>query len=413
MKRDIQPKIALAAIVLMQVCLLLTSAPLVVYAAEWYMEPALSLSGIYDDNRFLDPDDEEAVLSGTVSPLVTFGRRTPTLDLRGAGRLDAIFSDSDRDPDRIEGFARVLTDYQTQKSNWLTDATYRRDTTLRRDIRDPAFAAVAPPDTQDLQDPDLGLIPNVEIPRNRVGIGTSVDWAMSERTALELAYRFIYIFYEDEEEKELAGLADNRTHIVTPSIAYRVSQVDTLRFLVRYQRFDDEEDASFDNITGGIEIDHLFSPTLQGSLFAGATYTKGDDDQDDTSFAANAEVEKSFEKSVLRGFFRYDIQPTSRGDALQRAQLDIQWTGDISPRWAYNIATRAFRNENLDDAETSNDRYYVQFDPSLTWQFSRAAFIEIGYRLRWEKRDDLDDAALSNAGLISFIYEWDRLSVSR
>jgi hypothetical protein len=411
MKWDIQPRIALVGI-------LFTSAFLVpygatdVHAAEWYLEPELSLSGIYDDNRFLDPTDEEAVLSGTVSPAAIFGRRTPTLDLRGGGRLDAIFTDSERDPDRLEGLARLRSDYRTETTGWLLDATYRRDTTIRTDIRDPTFDAVAPPDTGDLQDPDLGLT-DVELPRNQLGIGLSADWEVSKRTALELAYRFTYIFYEDEEQKELAGLENNRTHVVTPSFAYRLSQVDTLRLLGSYQRFDDEGDTGFDNVTGGVEIAHIFSQTLQGRLFAGATYTKSDDDQDDTSFAANAQIEKQFRKSVLRGFFRYGVQPSSRGNALQRAQLDVRWLGDITPRWAYIIAARAFRNENLGDAGTANKRYYVQFDPSLSWQFSRAASFRIGYRLRWEDQENADDTSLSNAGLISFIYEWDRLSVSR
>lgn len=102
------------------------------------------------------------------------------------------------------------------------------------------------------------------------------------------------------------------------------------------------------------------------------------------------------------------------GNALERNQLDIRWLGKITPRWSYSLATRAFRNEQLGDSRLGrDDRYYARTEPSIRWEFIRGAFLNLGYRFRWQDRDDEGGSAQSNTVFVAIDYRWDRLSLSR
>lgn len=398
--------------------LLLLSSPMTLKAAEWYLDPSITFIGRYDDNRFLrteeDPIGKASVLGGQASPSLVFGRRTETTDVRGAGRVDGIITDDEQDPDRIEAFARLFTDYQTQRSRWQLDAYWRRDTTLRTDIDDPTFDAVEPPDSGDVQSPDLGLVTTESLFFNRITAVPYAEWVIGPRTTLELEYRFDYVAYEDEEEASSApfNLFNSTRHAVLPSLAYRLSPKTTLRFIGRYQRFDNDNDDFFNNYSLGFGVDYAFSERVKGSLIAGPTYTDNDEG-DDIGAVVDATLEQQFKKSRLNTFFRYDIQPSTRGIPLQRAQLDVRWFRDLTPRWAFELFGRAFRNDRLDDLTTSDDRYYAQVEPVIVWRATRLLFLEARYRFRWERRDDTDEDAFSNGVELALTYQWDRISVSR
>ncbi|MGC1951744.1 MAG: hypothetical protein WA970_04055 [Gammaproteobacteria bacterium] len=382
------------------------------HAAEWYLDPSISLIGRYDDNRFLRTTNEASVLGGQVSPTLAFGRRTETTDIRGVGQVDGIITNDERDPDRIEALARFFTDYQTQLSRWQFDAYWRRETTLRTDIRDPSFDAVEAPSSADLQSPDLGLITNASLFFNRFTVEPSAQWVVGPRTTLELEYRFDYLAYEDEQEAELFGVFNSMRNAIVPSLAYRLSPTTSLRFIGRYQRYDNDNDDYFNNYSIGLGIDHAFSESAKVSLTAGPTYTESEQG-DDLGAVVDASLEQQFEKSRLATFLRYDIEPTTRGIPLQRTQFDVRWFRDLTPRWAFEFLGRAFRNDRLDDVTSGDDRYYAQVEPVIVWRATRLLFLEARYRFRWERRDDTDDDAFSNGVELALTYRWDRISASR
>lgn len=395
---------------------LLLYLPATLPAAEWYLDPSLSLIGRYDDNRFLrtaeDPRGEASVLGGQISPTLIFGRRTETTDVRGVARVDGIVTDDQSDPDRVEGLARFFTDYQTQRSRWQVDAAWRRETTLRTDIVDPGADAVEPPTSADVQSPDLGLVTNVSLFFNRFTVAPDAQWVIGPRTTVDFGYRFEYIGYEDEPRAELFNLFNSMRHLVIPSLSYRLSPRTDLSLVARYQRFDNDRDDFFNNYSAGLGVSHAFSEKLRGTLTAGPTYTENDQG-DDLSAAVDASLEQQFEKSQLRTFFRYDVQPSTRGIPLQRAQFDVRWLRDLTSRWAFELAGRVFRNERLDNVTDSNDRYYAQVEPALVWRVTRLLFLEARYRFRWQRREDTNDDAFSNAVELAITYRWDRISASR
>lgn len=393
---------------------ILMGAPAVVHAAEWYLEPLLTVTGNYDDNRFLKTTNEVSVLSGRISPTLFFGRRTETLDMRGTGRVDGIITDDQTDPDRVEALARLFTNYQTQRGRWQLDASWRRETTLRTDIRDPAFDAVQAPGASDLQSPDLGLVTTTSFFFNRITVAPFAQWIIGPRTTVEFEYRFDFVGYEDKQEAaaDPINLFNSMRHAVTPSLTYRLSPKTELSLIARYQRFDNDVDDFFNNYSAGLGIKHKFSENLMGTLTAGPTYTENDQG-DDLGAVVDLGLEKQFEKSKLGGFFHYDIEPSTRGIPLQRAQFDVRWLGNITPRWSFAIAARAFRNDRLDDVTSSDNRYYAQLEPMITWQATRMLFLQAGYRLRWQRREDTKEDAFSNAVTVGVTYQWDRLSASR
>ncbi len=391
---------------------LLLSLPTALQAAQWYLQPSISVTGTYDDNRFLRTTDESSVLSTWISPTVLFGRSTETTDIRGVGQIDGIITDNQADPDRIEALARFFTDYQTQRSRWQFDAYWRRDTTLRTNISDTTFGEVQAPDSADLQSPDLGLVTNVSLFFNRFTAVPYAQWVIGPRTTVEIEYRFDYVGYVNQQKAEELGLFNSMRNAVIPSLTYRLTPKTDLSLIARYQRFDNDVDDFFNNYSVGLGVAHRFSENLTGNLIAGPTYTENDQG-DDLGVTVDANLQQEFEKGRLGTFFRYDIQPSTRGIPLQRAQLDVRWLRDITPRWAFTLDGRAFRNERLDNETTGDDRYYAQVEPTIVWQVTRLLFLEAGYRFRWERRDDTKENAFSNAVELAVTYQWDPISASR
>lgn len=397
---------------------LLVSNAMVAHAAEWYVEPSLTTSTVYDDNRRLSTDGSED--SGTelrVRPAIVFGRATPSLDVRGSAELDVTRSSdgdvNDENLDDTDQFFRLLSNYRTPRHNWRLDASLRRDTTLRDSIASAASDAVAPPDAPDVSDPDIGQ-DDVRVRRNLIRVDPSWDWRVTERTDLSLEYNLLRVNYGNTKS---TTLNDSTSHRGTVTLSRRLSEVDTMRGIVTVRTFEnDNSEEEFDTYTLGLGYRRDFSETFFADVNGGVTHlnVREGDSNDGNGFAAIATVQKEFETSTLRTIFQRVLQPSGSGTPLVRNQIDVRWNGTFRPRWSYSLAARAFRQNRSggSGSSTDDDRWYAQLDPQVQWAFTRNLSFGLGYRFRWQDRDDRGSGT-SNAVTATVRYAWERTSVSR
>jgi hypothetical protein len=388
----------------------LLATPIILQAAEWYIEPSLGGSVEYDDNGQLDPDPKSA-LSYIISPEFLFGVRTPSLHVRGAAHVDVIRS-TDSELDQTNVFSRLLSTYMTARNRWNINASLRRDTTRTTAIVPLADIGEAPDPTvqdPDLTDPIIGF--RAKVDRTYIGFQPTFSRVITRRANLNLGYRFDATFYDNIRG---TNLEDSQGHEARGELAYQYTPIDTITGRVAYSRFD-AESSQFDQVRllGGIR--HSFSETLTGDVHAGATYTKFEEPLDDDiiSFSFYATLEKRLSTGRIFTILQRDVRGGGFGSARQFEQIDVRWDTEIVPhRWFFFLAGRAFRTEPKGGGDLLDDRTYFQIEPRLAWQLTRQLFLDISYRYRRDDRE-VSGTADSNAIILGLVYNFEKWSISR
>jgi hypothetical protein len=389
----------------------LLATPIILQAAEWYIEPSLGGSVEYDDNGRLSRDPKSA-LSYSISPEFLFGVQTPSLHVRGAALVDVIRS-TDSELDQTNVFSRLLSTYVTARNTWNINASLRRDTTRTNAIVPPADIGEAPDPTAgqdlDLNDPTIGLRATVD--RTYIGFQPTFSRVITQRANLNLGYRFDATFYDNIRG---TNFEDSQSHEARGELAYRYTPIDTITGRVTYSRFD-AENSQFDQVRllGGIR--HSFSETLTGDVRAGATYTTFEEPRDDdiTSFSFYATLEKRLSTGRIFTILQRDVRGGGFGSARQFEQIDVRWDTEIVPhRWFFFLAGRAFRTEPKGGGNVRDERTYFQIEPRLAWQLTRQLFLDISYRYRINDREVFGTAD-SNAITLGLVYNFEKRSISR
>ncbi|MBA2594336.1 MAG: hypothetical protein H0U97_19660 [Gammaproteobacteria bacterium] len=397
-------------------------------AAEYFVRPIISAGLDYDDNRRLDPVNPKTVTSQRYFPTLLFGVRTPAVNTSGIARAEIIEADDD-ELDRTNGFMRLKTTYTTPRDLWDVAVEWRQDSTLGTSILDPEEAVGQPladeslaPDVDERPDADVRDLVRQEVQRTKVKFRPTLTHVLTPRLNLELGYRFSSTTFEDVPG---TTLEDSTVHTMLGELAYQLTPIDTLIGRGKYAHFD--SDASvFDQGSALGGLGHSFSETFDVELLLGATYTTFKEEAsagnpansgDDTTFAVYLTVEKELRTGSVAAFFQRDVGGGGFGVARRGTQLDVLWDTIIVPdRWFFSLAGEAFKTDSIEEANSSDDRTYVQIVPRLRWQFSRQLALDISYRYRLNNQDrgpGTPDNAESNAGIIGLVFSFDRHAISR
>ena len=392
-------------------CFLLAD-PTFLQAAEWYIEPSLGGSVEYDDNALLDTPPRSA-LTYSISPEFLFGVQTPSLHVRGAAHVDVIRS-TESELDQTNVFSRLLSTYVTARNIWNINASLRRDTTQTTDIVAPD---AIPGETLPPSNPDIGLVRRrgIRIGRTLIGFEPTFSRVMTQRTNLDLGYRFGATFFDNTRG---APLVDNQSHEIRGGVAYKYTPIDTITGRVAYTHFD-SDNFQFDQVRLLSGIRHSFSETLTGDLLAGAIYTSSTssnvsgESMDDIDFTFFATLEKQLRTGKIITILQRDVSGGGFGFARKIEEIDIQWNTEIVPnRWFFFLAGRALRTETSGIGNLLDNRTYYQIEPRLAWQLTRQLFLDISYRYSRNEQETFGTAD-SNAIILGLVYDFERWSVSR
>lgn len=395
------------------------------HGAEWYAQPIMRGSVEYDDNRRLNPNEAEAELTERFSPQLLIGMRTPPLAIAGAMRAD-VGRSSDNELDRTDLFSNLTAAYEDELNSWFLGFDWRRETLLRTLIVDPVeidepvvdLEEAPPPDPDDFSgdgDELPGTQVRTDVQRDRFRISPVYSRSLSERTALDLGYRFSATVFED-----IAGsnLEDSTSHTIFGSLDFDLTPIDTLIGRVEYDRFD-ADTSSFDQVgvLGG--VNHAFSETFEGVVLGGFKYTSFSSDDNasgqDTNFVYSAVFAKKLRTGRAFAVFQRDTQGGGSGNLRTVHQLDLQWNTELVPKQGFfSFAGRVFSIENIETGVEAREpeRVYFQLQPRFSWRFHPQLFVDISYRFRFNDPEE-QDAAHSNAAIVGINYSFQRQSISR
>jgi hypothetical protein len=395
-------------------CLVLIAVSGIAHADEWSATPSLQVRGQYDDNINLSVASPISVWGASVSPLLDLRKRTATSDYGLGGRLifNRYSDDSVRDTN-----IQMLTftgRSSTRLSRFGLAGSYRRDTiitTVTDEQDDDVDDADGIPDAGDV---DVDLV-RTQVRRNRLALRPSWTRVLNRTMSLRLGYSLNDTSYSDDAG---TSLVDFRRHGLNAALLHDITQRDRLNVGVAVSTYEaPDRGTETDDYTVTAGMTHEFSSLLSGELSVGigsATTTLNDQEVESNDTSINASlVKKQTEQTTYRVFLGRDLYPSGAGTLVQSDHLRANLSHRVSPKLSLSVWATAFRNRSLDFFSATTDRTYYNVEPSFRWSLTRLWSLDGSYRYRWQKYEDQEDSAASNAVFLAVNYAWPRIAVSR
>lgn len=414
------------------VALALTTASGCVVAAEWSVEPTVTLRQEYNDNINLTALPHKAVWGTILSPAITFSGKSETLEVSGGAQLNfnrytgAKGLDSD---DRIFAFASQLIN---ERNTWGLNVTSRRDSTRATE-----------------QASTGNVLPRAQ--RNALVITPSWVHSLTDRLTLRLEYTINNVTYDDGAT---VGLVDSKYEGVVASAVYLLTDTDKLTLSGAHSKSTSigSSVSNTDEIRAGIT--HAFSETLQGDVQVGmrrttSTYLTdvyscpgirgtpiklGSVYQCAEKFGAGYAVfgaaqlvdprtstsgtslnlglsKKMGETDSLTARLSRDISPSGRGLLIETDHLSLGYSKRFSETLSGSINTDLYRYRYPSIANSGGQ--YFTIAPTLSWQLSEWWFLDSGLQYANQKIEGATTSVSSNLIYGSIRYNWPKIAVSR
>lgn len=356
-------------------------------SAQWTIQPAASVEARYEDDiRLTGEEDTESGYSTSLSAAVRALRRTEISDAGVRLGVDTTRYPSHSDLDNTSGYIDFDFGYQQERASYGLAASIRSESTLISEQ-----AAVTGLNQVNQQRTDVSLTP-------------SWTYLVSERTAVSALLAYTRVFYED-----VAGvpLQDYQLATLTLTTSYRLSERSTLGVAADYGRYEAQDLADeYDN--AGIQIggDYAVSETLVVRGLIGARLTDQTQEgpngetltQESTGTTFGLGLAKQFETGRLGIHATQQLQPSGTGEVLNTTALRLSYHRQAGPRLSWSISGSASRNEGADgDDVTDVASHYATIEPRISYALDRDWRVALGYRYRWQDRDDDGSKAHSNA----------------
>ncbi len=372
-------------------------------AGQWYDEPRVSLQLGYDDNvRFVERN-EESSLTQKLSATTALGYRTEVTDVKAKVRADLKYYSQESDLDTDDQYLDLIAEHRSGLNLFGFDGKFIRDTSRTS---------------------ELETTGRVRKSKRRHSTFLAPSWTrtLDERNSLQLGYTFNRVLYDDSDE---TGLLDYYSHSARGSLFHDLGELTRLSATFTYTHYKVQDTSSKANDYGLVfGAVHAFSETFNASVAAGGRATTSEVRSEfgnrvsDTNygFLLNASLEKRFERTVLTGRAVRELRPTGSGRLIDSRSVGLDLRHQLSERLTFLLDAKVFRNETNNNSFNQPDdeeRTFLTINPRLRWQLTRWWGIAGSYRYRYQKYDDRNDSAKSNAFFIDLTYQWPRESVAR
>lgn len=385
----------------------LACTPLAAHPEAWVTRGIVDLTGSYDSNLRLTTGPHDDVFATYLSTEFQAQRLTEVSELRGQVILN-FFDDSGdeaNDESNTQSLAfRARREGERQRVG--IDGEYFRDTTIRG-VLSPDLSAEPDADVVEEElppDADTGIV-DVEVRRNRVNLRPFWSWYATERTETRLEYGFTSV---EHDETLGTTLQDFDQHTIAPSIAYGISETDTLHARLEASRYrtttGPDQEADTYVLSGGYE--RRFSETFRAGVEAGLFYASFEgpgQDGDDTGVVFAVSGNQRLEAGRWRARLERRLYPSGTGQVVRTDQLVFDVRRAVTARLGTSLEGRVFKTDSLGTSRGS-DRTYFALSPRVSWNFTRDLRGDLWYRYRTQERDADDERADSHAIFVGISY---------
>jgi predicted porin len=349
-------------------------------AGEFLLVPSLSAKQEYNDNIYLSPYTmrSEHDFITTLSPQVEMKRKTERLEFSLLGRIDQRNYASNTDLNATDQTYRGSLRYMlTPRLGFTGRGGYLRDSAPDRDIL------------------TSGLVMSTST-RNRTTAGFTGDYAISEKTALNLNYDYVKDTWDSIRRSDMETNAVNLGLIHDISAFFRETKA-RANFGFSHYIF---TGMSVDNYLGTIgfitQLNKLWSLTIDG----GARYTYSQfnvqtinpltllvkmQEQSTYGTAATGQIALSYKGEKTNADFTLsrDLQPAyGRIGTLERTAFTMTVTRRLTYELSGLLSAYYFKNKSSDNdllAVTQTDSETFNISPGLRYEFTKDVNVESTY----------------------------------
>lgn len=375
-------------------------------AAEWSVEPAITLGLGADDNPALTTGPSETSSLIYISPRINWSKKTEIsavnlgLLLNATKYAGSQVEDTDSQTLSLSSFFQT-----TERTKWGLEGSLRRDTLFQ--------SIQTTPGTGDLRDTDIALVEQ-KVRREWLSARPSWNYALSERSSLGLSYGITDVSFSNTLGTDLV---DYKDHFLSAVYSRRITGQDDLNLVVNRFAYRPAEKGTKSDTTQLLAgISHAYSETSRGRFLVGSgktreTATSGTEDT--SSFVLEAGMVLRSELTTFEGVISRDVQASGIGHSVLSNQLRMYLTRKISPMLEVVVRANLLRNKVLEGSDPDTDRRYYELVPGLSWQWKPEWSIGAEYHHQRQKFDADAETAKSNALFISATYTWPRQVASR
>ncbi|MDZ7842681.1 MAG: hypothetical protein U5R46_17935 [Gammaproteobacteria bacterium] len=379
--------------------------PLSSRAADVYLEPSVSISGGYDENRRLDPEEPDGQTGLELIGEAEAGWRTRT--------REAVFN--------AAAHVNRYSDSELDSTDWFLDLDL-----LRRWRRDEVglFASYRRASTVTTELEDTGRLRGDRI-RKDWTVSPSWTHKLSRRTETTLDYAFTDVMFQDGEAN---GLFDYREHFIESRLFHRLDRLTGVYGTAEYTRFDSESDTTSDDVSVLVGVERELSRVLTVGAAIGAQYSETDSPNaeggparsTDDGFIYEGSAEWTFQRSVLTAEAARSVESSGVGSLSVVDTLSATWTRALTRQWDLNInGSASWREFQPAGGGVSEDRVYYDAEARLEWHGLPRWGVDLSYRYRRQEFDDPGDGAVtedtadSSAVWLTLRYRWARMDLFR
>lgn len=368
----------------------------VTQAAEWTITGTANPSMQYDDNVFMDEDEQDS-FHFSASPTVEFGHALETSETSVSlgYKIDRYMSLSELDEENP--FIRAQTQHQAERSTWGLAASYVEDST-RTDAAN-----------------DTGDFTTQSIVTTK-SIAPSYSYQLTERDSLSFNGSYSERNYStaDYDDNETKSLTTAWQHQYTERLSGGVSAS-----IANYKSEGPTSSSENDNYNLSLTGNYQWTEKWSINGRAGVRHLKSEQIDSFGNKEKNTNTGSSFVFSASRQgeIDRFSLganrtlSPSSSGEVDEQLGINTSWSRDLSETITASVSASYQETTSALD-EGDEKRENIKFSPSLRWQIERNVGLNFSYNYRQQKESDQDDVD-SNALMLTVIYDWDGFRASR
>ncbi|MGA6828426.1 hypothetical protein ACO9S2_12520 [Nitrospira sp. NS4] len=370
-------------------------------AAEWSMEPSLSVKGEYNSNLLLFEGDNE-VWGHWVSPALKFKGSTESLEVEGSIKSDFVQYYGVEDRSLTNLYFPLRTAYRSDRHTLGFEGGFTRDNTLMSELKQTGFV--------------LGFTQRslwTAMPSWTVGITERLSWKST--------YQFMDAQYQDGLK---FGLVDYQVHGGTTGVTYNIGSLDQVQLTGEYtlaRMPSINQDSTYYGAQAGWT--HDFGHEITGSLSGGIRFVSATQEipggaltDHETVWVYRASLQKRFERSVIQLEAGRDINPSGYGLLLRTDRVGGVLSHNLTETLTVSLAGNLYFVGGIVTNASSRsvpESKFLYVNPSLSWKISPWWTVDVAYTYSERAVDSLNQWNFSNATFVMLTYGGQKWAVSR